>query len=146
MNSLLKWENYAVEEVLSKMAKQKELESMDKSDLVNRRIEFLNERLKEVDKKLDRLIEPNKTDTTDVNAVSPREPVPNPFSTMNSILFSMQNTVLDTNVVRIESSMQRDNETDFSTKFEPSPNQKMAFHTTKKVLLNPKSDPDILSR
>ena len=165
--ALIKWERYAVDEVLQELYRKEDLEKVDRTDLLNSKVDFLNEKLKQVYIKMDRLLETKKETNSNTNL--------NPF-VIQSAGYSIQTNPFSNIINRQEHSetprvhIEREatsevlsperitiqneskpnrkemnfNENEFMKNFNGG--QKKPTHTSKSILLNPKSDPDIISK
>ena len=157
---LLKWEKYAVDEVLSK---EKELSTpdtntRDKYEVINRRMDFLNDRLKGVEKKIDRLLDSNRANLfTDFSARRQTMDFTNPILNSNfaNLLHAQRKTTSSNDIA----AKVKQEEPKISTRTIPNitnPTIERSFispvdvtpklFTSKSVLLDPNADPDLLSK
>ena len=158
---LLKWEKYAVDEVLSK---EKELSTpdsntRDKYEVINRRMDFLNDRLKGVEKKIDRLLDSNRANLfTDFSTRRQTMDFTNPILSSNfANLLKSQRKNISSN--ETPAAKVKQEEPKISTRTIPNitnPTIERSFispvdvtpklFTSKSVLLDPNADPDLLSK
>ena len=160
---LLKWEKYAVDEVLSK---EKELSTpdtntRDKYEVINRRMDYLNDRLKGVEKKIDRLLDSNRANLfTDFSARRQTMDFTNPILSSNfaNLLHAQRKTISANDTITPAAKVKQE-EPKISTRTITNitnPTIERSFispvdvtpklFTSKSVLLDPNADPDLLSK
>jgi hypothetical protein len=155
------------------LSRKEELEKVDHIDLLNRKVDFINEKLKQVYIKMDRLFENKKESNSNANNVFSLQSAysvqqqANPFSyssiynqdkleTPRTRIIEQHDSnltsvgeVLSLEKINIKNETKKAplNENEFLKNFNKSQNEtRPPAHTSKSILLNPKSDPDILSK
>ena len=163
---MIKWERYAVDEVLQELNRKEDLEKVDRTDLLNRKVDFLNEKLKQVYIKMDRLFETRKETNSNSNPFTVQSTAfsieANPFSNTINNLDKLETPRIPTEraltsgdvlspekiTIQNDSNLKKTVKTSVDNEFLKKFNkpQKPLSHTSKLILLNPNSDPDIISK
>ncbi len=153
---LLKWEKFAVDDVLSKEKdlSTSDINTKDKYEGLNRRMEFLNERLKGVEKKIDRLLESNRTNL--YGEYSLRRPTIDFTHSTFSNLLQRKITTSNETPIKLKQEETKISTRSIPTIINPALDKEKSFispvdvtpklFTSKSVLLDPNADPDLISK